>query len=206
MAILEVGNFGHRIVGSVVEHRDRNHGGQSASDAAGEEKIKAHLRLASRTAIRWLMPGIDGRAIGSRLLLIGRVAQGVVELRRRRSWFQGRVRGWSSRRSCGIGGAVRIAGVGRLGHPDANETHRLTGTATRRIVSVWPLPAADGTLRKCLPDAACGRFDGIVAGPILDDVVRGIGLAPRDANAVNGLRLRQIEHDPLRMQGRRFRR
>src|SRR5260370_32972588 len=66
------------------------------------------------------------------------------------------------------------------------------------------LVSGDSALRKCLQDAAGRRFDGIVAGPILDDVVRSVRLAPRDANTVDGLRLRQIEQDPLRMKAVAF--
>src|SRR5260370_37729429 len=66
------------------------------------------------------------------------------------------------------------------------------------------LASGDSALRKWLPDAAGRRFDGIVAGPILDDVVRSVRLAPRDANTVDGLRLRQIEQDPLRMKAVAF--
>src|SRR5260370_11852523 len=66
------------------------------------------------------------------------------------------------------------------------------------------LASGDSALRKCLPDAAGRRFEGIVAGPILDDVVRSVRLAPRDANTVDGLRLRQIEQDPLRMKAVAF--
>src|SRR5271169_573097 len=58
----------------------------------------------------------------------------------------------------------------------------------------------DCTQREGLPDAAGGRLDGILAGPILNEVVSSVRFAPRDANAVDGLRLRQIEDDPLRMQ------
>src|ERR1700674_4076231 len=79
VAVLQVSNLGDSVIGSVVQKRDRNHGGQSAGDAAGKEKVKSHLGLARGAEVRRLMPRIDGRAIGSRLLLIGGVAQSIVK-------------------------------------------------------------------------------------------------------------------------------
>src|ERR1700686_5656673 len=77
VAVLQVSNLGDSVVGSVVQKRDRNHGGQSAGDAAGKEEVKSHLGLPRRAEIGSLMPRIDRRAISSRLFLIGGVAQSI---------------------------------------------------------------------------------------------------------------------------------
>src|ERR1700733_2878093 len=62
------------------------------------------------------------------------------------------------------------------------------------------VPGRDRTLRERLPRAARGEFDGIVTGPILHEVMSCVGVAPGDADCVNGLRLRQVENNPLGMQ------
>ena len=78
-AFFQICNLRPRIVRSVIQHRDRHHGGKSASNAACEEQIKSHLRLFGRSQIGGLMPRIDRRTIRGRLLLIRGVAQNVVE-------------------------------------------------------------------------------------------------------------------------------
>src|SRR5271170_6242960 len=96
-----------------------------------------------------------------------------------------------------IAGAVGVASIGRLGHPNANETygHRRCGEANRFGAS---FAGNDTSLQESLPDTMRRRFDGIVPRPILDGIARRERLAPSDANAVDGLRLRHIEDDPLR--------
>src|SRR5271165_2037487 len=154
------------------------------------------------------MPGIDRRTIGGGLFLIGGVTKNVVKLAGI---------GFVSRSGCGnrsqveltdrvadavpgIGRAISIASVRRLSHPDANETHwyRSGEEANRFCVA---LARYDRALREGLPDAASRQFNGIVSSPILDDVMRRVGLAPVDANAVDRLRLSQIEDNPLGMEG-----
>ena len=50
-SFLQIGNLRRCIVGSVVQHRDRHHGGKSARYTAGEEEIESH------SAPAWSIPG-----------------------------------------------------------------------------------------------------------------------------------------------------
>src|ERR1700720_3145137 len=59
-------------------------------------------------------------------------------------------------------------------------------------------------MRECLPDPASLGLDGIISGPVLDRIARGMGLDPCYANAVHLLKLCQINDNPLRMQGITF--
>src|ERR1700681_2587674 len=114
------------------------------------------------------MPWINGRAKRSRLLLIGGMAQSIVKGVAKSAFssdgseieFADGVTGAVA----GIGGAVGVAGVGRLGRPDSHEPHRDRSRDQANGLSAT-LAGADSALRESLPDAASGRFDGIVAGP-----------------------------------------
>ncbi len=114
-ALLQIRNLRRRVVGSVVQHRDRNHRRQAARYAAGEEQIESHLRLLGRSQIGWLMPRIDGRTIRRRLLLIRRVAQDVVKRAILRAGakikFANGIAHAVSRVCSQIGRAIRLAGV-----------------------------------------------------------------------------------------------
>ena len=79
-ACLQIGDLGGRILGRAVEHRDRNHRGQSARVAARVEEIESDLLARRRADVGRLVPRIDRRADGGRLVLVGRVADEIVEL------------------------------------------------------------------------------------------------------------------------------
>ena len=102
---------------------------------AGSPRVTPLVKKRSKPTWAWRveprsegsMPRIDGRAIGRRLLLIGRVAQsivkGVVESAVVSDGSKIEFADGIADAVAGIGGAVGVAGVGRLGHPDAHETH-----------------------------------------------------------------------------------
>src|SRR5579862_2683501 len=149
------------------------------------------------------MPGIDRRAICGRLLLICSMPKNVVELagvgRGSQIEFADRV----ADAVPGISRAIGIASVRGFGHPDADEMHR-DGSCAEPYGFRVTGARHHRPLRKCLPDSACGRADGILSTPILHSVMGRIRLAPCDAYAVNGLNLSQINHDPLGMQSIAF--
>ena len=78
-AFFEVGEFVSGIFRSAIDHGDGNHGGKAARVAIGEEKIEANLFTGMLVEIAWLVPGIDGGAVGHGLILIGSVAKEIVE-------------------------------------------------------------------------------------------------------------------------------
>src|SRR5208337_2509636 len=147
MAVLDVGNLSHRVLRSVVEQRDWNHSGQSTGNAAGEEKVKADLGLARRAEIRRLMPGIYRGTIGSRLLLIGGVAQRVMESAVAGCGSKVELADGVADAIADVGGAVSIAGVGRLRHPDTDETDRQRSRNQANRCGTT-LASGDGSLRK----------------------------------------------------------
>src|SRR5579863_4418176 len=98
------------------------------------------------------------------------------------------------------GSAIRRARVRRFRHPYPHKSHSDRGAAETnrlRLTSSF----CNSSLRKRLPNSARWSLHGIVAGPVLHDVVPGVRLGPRDADAVNLLSLRQVHDHPLRMQG-----
>src|ERR1700691_252227 len=153
------------------------------------------------------MPRVNRGAIGGRLLLVGGVAHRVVELAvlirtprgRSKVEFADSVADTITEVVTKICRALGITGIRRRGHPDADETHSYRGCDEPNSFGA-SRAGADVTLRKGLPDAASRRSDGIISGPILGDVAGRKRFSPRDASAVDGLRLREIEDDPLRMQ------
>src|SRR5580693_5500369 len=153
------------------------------------------------------MPRVNRRAVSGRLLLVWRMAQRIVEfaavIRSSRGCSKIEFANGIADTITNIARAVSVARIRRRGHPDAHETHGDRGGDEPNSFGMTPA-SADATLRKRLPDAASRQSDGIISRPILDDIAGRIRLSPRDANAIDGLRLRHIEDDPLRMQGITF--
>ena len=197
-ALLQIGDFGRGVFWCLVEQRDGNHGRLPPRYSAGEKQIKSHLRLRGRTNIGRLMPGIHRRTVGRCLFLIGRVPDHVVKRAVFSAGSEIELADGVAHAIARIGGTVGIASIGRFRHPEAHEPY------------ARDLPEADGfgsslalfhfAEWKCLPNSACRPMYRVFSGPILHDIAPGIRLAPRNANAVHHLRLRQVHHHPLRMQ------
>ena len=145
------------------------------------------------------MPWIHRRAVGRGLLLVRGVPHHVVKFSIRRGCPDIQLVNRVSRAIPRIARSVRIASVGRFRHQDAQKSHgqwscaQLQGSRTA-------FPIRDHAARKSLPHAARGRFDRIVSGPILNDVVHRVWLGPLNLHAGDLLQLRQVHHNPLRME------
>src|ERR1019366_3639380 len=121
--LFDVSNLRRCVFWRTIEHGDRDHRGQSARVATAVEEIESYLLVLGRAEIRWLMPGIDRGTKRGRLVLIRRVPRRVVEpcpIRGADIKFTDRI----AHAVAGIGGAMRVTRIGRLGHPDAYEPHR----------------------------------------------------------------------------------
>src|ERR1035438_3975991 len=148
------------------------------------------------------MPRVNGRAIRSRLLLIGSVPQNVVKRAVLRAGAEIELADGIAHAIPRIRSYIRaagIAGVRRFCHPNPQESYT-HGTAAQSNCFGLAFPVGNSSLGKCLPGSARHGLDGIFARPVLDHIVPGIWFSPRDANAVHLLNLCQVQHHPLRMQ------
>src|SRR6202453_5453500 len=146
------------------------------------------------------MPGIDRRRVSAGLLLVDGVAQYVVKCTICRGSAKIEFANGIAHAVSRIGWTVRVAGIGRLGHPDSEESHRHWSAAQANCFGL-AFSTGDGSLRERLPDAASHGSDGVIpARPVLDRIVVRIGFGPCDTNAVDRLNLRQIDYHPLGMQ------
>ncbi len=123
MAFVQIGNLVRRILGRGIQHRNRNHGGKSASDAAGEEEIESDLVSSRFVHIGGRVPWVNRRRPGHGLIAAGEMCDVVIELaicrERPGVEFIDRVAHTVSL----VGGTVGVAGVRRLRHPDAEVSH-----------------------------------------------------------------------------------
>src|SRR5579862_701056 len=146
------------------------------------------------------MPGINRRAIGSCLFLIGGMADDVVKFAVVSLRAKIKLANGVTHTIARIGGAIRVACVRRIRHPDAHELYRNRRRSKPKSFRL-AFSIRYRTLRKRLPGSPGRGFDGIVASPVLNQIMPRVGFGPRDANRIHLLHLREIEHDPLRMQG-----
>ena len=93
-----------------------------------------------------------------------------------------------------------VARVGRLSHPDADPANGNWGgrEPDGRDTALSLLDEAEWEI---LPDALCGRANGIVTGEELNGILARVRVAPRDADGFHALNVRQIEENPLRIPG-----
>src|SRR5271166_5164586 len=97
-----------------------------------------------------------------------------------------------------VGFAVRITGVGRFSHPDADVLHRdFPGDEFQGDGAT--LTVRNNTGWECLPDSFGGSVvEGLSgAGPKLNDVAARVRLGPSDADGVEILLGAEVEDDPL---------
>ena len=118
-ALFEIHQLGHRILRSVIEHRNRNHRGKPPRDAARKEKIKAHL-------VRFIvndcafMPGVNGRTNRVGLRAIRSVADDVVKEPIGGSRPEVEFFDCEAEAVAAISRSMVVAGIGRLCHQDPN--------------------------------------------------------------------------------------
>ena len=197
--IFEVANFGCGIVWRFVEQSDRHYGRKTAGDAALIKEIEADL---SFFGVHWAVggvPGIDGGGEGCGLLLVGCVAKEIVKRAvfghgAEVELFDG-VADAVSR----IGRAVSVAGVRGFRHPDADEAEA-DGEIGEHVGCHAAMGCGDDPVRERNPGASGGDVDGIEAGPVLEDVVGGVGVGPGDLEPIDKLFAREVDDDPLRME------
>ena len=183
-ALFEVGEFVGGVFGSAVNHGDRNHGGKAAGVTVGhEEKIEADLFASVLVEVAGLVPGIDGGAVGHGLILIGSMAEKIVELTVGGSGAEIDFTNSVAETVALVGGTVGVAGVGRGGHEDA-DVLRGDGKSGELEDGVAAFSVRDGAAGEGLPDAGRRFADGIFTSEILHDEIRGVGFSPVDANGV----------------------
>ncbi len=96
---------------------------------------------------------------------------------------------------------MRVAGIRRLGHPDAQVSHRdFPGDQFQRGDAA--VPVRNGARREGLPHALGGacRERAARAGPKLNGVASRVRIGPGDANGIDIRLAAEIDHHPLRMQ------
>ena len=199
-ALFKVSEFVGGVFRRAVNHGDGNHGGQAAGVTVGhEEKIEADLFAGVFIQITGLVPGIDGGAIGHGLVLIGSVADEIVELAVGGSGAEINFVDGVAEAVALVGGAVGVASVGGGTHEDANEL-RGDGDGGELEDGAATFAVGDGAAGEGLPNAGGGFANAVFAGEILDDEIGGVRFGPVDANGGNFARLGKIENDPLRME------
>ena len=96
---------------------------------------------------------------------------------------------------------MRVAGVGRFGHPDAQVSHRNIPIRElqrgRSALAVGNRAHGKG-LPGALVDSRVERFQ--LASPELHVIARGVGIGPGDPDGIDIDLRAQVDHHPLRMQ------
>ena len=145
------------------------------------------------------MPRVDRRTPGRGLCLVGSVQHRVVKFSARADRAHVELANRVADAVAFVGRPVRVAGVGRLRHPDAQiaDWHRHRGKGKRDGAALAVVDCAAG---KCDPRALVGMNNGLLSSPVLHAVALRIRFGPRDPNCVDGQRIGEVYDDPLRMQ------
>ena len=147
LLLVEVGNLVGRVLWRGVEHGDGHHGGQAASDATGEEEVKADLVAAVVDKVGGAVPGVYRRGPGDGLLAAGQVLHNVSECAVGADCAEVELVDGVADAVALVVGAVGVAGVGGVLHPDAQ-------------VADWRLPFGQlerGLAASALHDRAHGE-------------------------------------------------
>src|SRR5690242_21344658 len=119
-ALFEVSDLRNGIFGVVIDHGDRNHRRQATRNTAGIEKVKAYM-IALVVDDRALMPRINRRTDRVGLGAIGGMANNVVKTAVRSERPDVQLSHGVAEAIAVITRPMRVAGIGRLRHPYADE-------------------------------------------------------------------------------------
>ena len=123
MALVEIGNLVRCILRRGIQHGDGNHGGKAAGNAAGEEKIEAHLVSSGFVHIRSRVPWINRRRPGHGLIAAGEMSDVIIELAICRERTDVEFIDGVTHTVSLVGRTVSVAGVRGFRHPDAEIPH-----------------------------------------------------------------------------------
>src|SRR5579864_8499404 len=80
VTLVKIGNLVRRILWRGIQHGNRNHGGKSTGNTAGEEEIESDLVSSRFVHIGGRMPGVNRRRPGHSLIAAGEMSDVIIEL------------------------------------------------------------------------------------------------------------------------------
>ena len=200
-ALLEVSDLRRGIFRRAVNHGHGNHGWQAARDAAGEKEIETDLVAALLVDVSRRVPRVHGRAERVRLPRVRGVLHHILKRAIGRECSRIKLANGIADAVALVSRAMRVAGVGRLRHPDAKVSHRHRQRGqTNRDLSTLAVGHRAAGVR--LPDGFGNVAPRIVlaARPELHAVILRVRFGPCDADGVDLMQTTQIDDHPLRMQ------